>query len=144
MRNGFISPLLVVGIVAGVLAIGLGVQTKRLESAKAEHATFVATVKAAGEEAQRKAKATEAANEKRINGAITERNAAIARLRDERASRSRVPILPATAENADRICLSRAKFESAFGTLATDIQGIAEVGDIAIINNRAWLNSWPK
>ena len=41
-RNGFASPLLVLGILAGVLALGLAVQTKRVESAKAELAAFVA------------------------------------------------------------------------------------------------------
>lgn len=34
--KGFVSPLLIAGIAAGLLAVGIAIQTKRLESAKAE------------------------------------------------------------------------------------------------------------
>lgn len=80
----------------------------------------------------------------RIQNAVIARDAAINKLRQHQASAasSRLPFLPASTEN--RVCLNRTQFESAIGSLVTDLQGLVGEGDIALIDLQTFIESWPK
>ena len=141
MRNGFASPTLVLGILAGVLALGLAVQTKRVESAKAELAAFVAQVEANGkaaELAKQKREADDKANKQRIDNEtdkLRSANATLARqLRDQRAASRFVPDAPASAKRPDAISYDRAKLERALQQLDAGVSDIVAAGDAARID----------
>ena len=128
--------------IAGLALVVVGYYL-HCEHVKKDHATFVAKLEAQAAEQQRQNKLKEAANAKQIKDALSERDVALAKLRvSSRAER--LPVLPASPTNASGICFSRTGFESAFGTLYSDLQGIAEIGDTAVINGKAWRDSWPK
>lgn len=89
----------------------------------------------------------ESSDATRITSALSERDVARNRVREleKTNGQQRLPILPTAAQGTgNRVCLDRSKFESAFGKLNTDLQGIAEVGDLALIDNKAWLSAWPR
>jgi len=142
-----LNPVVILGI---ALALALGVAShyrSELRVSEAEYAAFRSKVEALGEAAKANKVIKEKADADKITVAVSERDAARNRLRElEKAGASQrsLPVLPAATERTDRICLSRAKFESAFGALHTDIQGIAQTGNFAIIDNKAWLSAWPK
>jgi hypothetical protein len=108
---------------------------------------FVNETKAAGLKAEADKLAKEKADNEKINSAVVARDVALARLQSAQAANSAgrrvLSGIPTSPGSPDKICFSRARFESAFGTLNTDLQGIAQRGDTAIIDNKAWLNSWP-
>ena len=152
MRNGFASPLLIVGIVAGVLAVGVAIQTKRLESCKADFSAFKAQVKQLGEQAEKEARAKEKANEKRIADANTERDAALKRLRERRYPGggivSRAPAAPA---GSSQVCIGAEAYNAAFREFSQSLErflaeafGYAQDGDAAQIDAETLLKAWPK
>jgi hypothetical protein len=125
-------------VVIGVLMLGLAIQTKRLETEKAEHASFIAVTRAAGEAAQRAAKITNEKNLKRKQEADRETealrvsNADLSkRLRDERARRGYLPGPSPTAKNPDRISFDRAELERAIQLLDAEVSGLVAEGDAA-------------
>ena len=143
MKNtGFIAlPLLGwvtigMGMVILSLGVGLKVQNSRLESCKAEYAAFVAQVKMAGEEAQGKANAerlrqAELLKKTESDYAKTKSALAVAnrRLRDAaRARGSGVPAAPAGSKRPDLICLDRAEYTRAYGTLTARLRELADEG----------------
>lgn len=147
-----LSKLEVYGIVLLIIALAMGAAYFKGHHAGAQEVQqkfdlFTAQVNAAGEKARADAAIKEKNDEAKITAANTSRDAALARLRDAQASanagRRILSGIPAASGSPDKICFSRAKFESAFGTLNTDLQGLTQRGDTAIIDNKAWLNSWP-
>ena len=139
-------------ILAGVLILGLGVslkiQSARLESCKEEHAVFVAQVKAAGEEQERKAKAQAAADQKRKETADREnetsrtRIATLSRqLRDERAGRSYLPPAPAGSRNPSVACYGRGSLDEKIQRTdagITDILTILGADAVGLNTAKAW------
>ena len=83
-------------------------------------------------------------NAERVKSAESGRDVAIKRLRDESARISGMHVTPTPADGSERLCFSSGGLDSAVQQLITDVQGLVETGDIAIINNRAWMNSWPR
>lgn len=137
-------------ILIGVLVLAVGVQTKRVGRAKAETAKvqaafdqFKGGVEALGREAERKAAAQKAADEKRKRDADAENkqahevlnadNARLAALRDrlrrERdAARGRlVPAAPAGSRCADgQACFERAELEAALQRHRERVRGLSD------------------
>lgn len=129
--RGFVSPLLIALIIAGVMGVLLAVQTHRLESCKAEHAAFVAKVEAAGKEQERRAQETEAADKKRKEKADAENKTSRARiaalsseLRDARARSRFVPEATATASGSSRACYGRDELD---GQIQRVDAGVSEI-----------------
>ncbi len=137
---GLISPQL---IIYGVIALAVMGYVGHCEYVKRDRSQFIAKLEAQAEEQQRQNKIKELANEKRIQGALSERDLALKRLRDRKHT-SVVPLLPPSTTGASGVILSRTELESAYRVLAEGLQGVGETGDIAIINNRAWSQAWPK
>lgn len=147
------NPLIVGGLVAmAVLLAGIGIQTKRLESCKVEYATFVSDTKAAGEKQELETKRKEDENAKTLKDAVTERDAALAKLRQSANTRRRElsrtaeaagsggqVCFPAPAYNA-AISRYRARLERGLG----GIQPLAIEGDAAQIDAQMLLQGWPK
>ena len=142
---------IVIAVVIGMLALGITVQTKRLETAKAEYAAFVAAVKAKGDEQERRSKEKEAADAKQIKDAVSERNVALAKLRKS-ASASRRPLSRSAeaAAGSDKVCFGAPAYNAASGRLRErlerglgGIQQLASEGDSAQIDAKALIKAWP-
>jgi len=134
--RGFASPLLVLGIVAGVLALGVAVQTKRVESCKSEAAAFASLVEANGKAAEAKARAQEASDKAKKEKSdadykrlATERNTLAKRLRDQRASSGILPAAPAGSASPSRACFDRTELERALQRLDAGVSGLVAEGD---------------
>ena len=136
------NPLLIVGIIAGVLLVGLGVQTKRVESCKAESAEFIAKVEAAGIVAQKVAAAKEKEDAKRITDALTDRDTALKRLRLS-ASRGNVPILSSGPSGSGEICGEQKALSAAIERFRGGVRSLVESGDEAQIDAQSLVRSWP-
>ena len=135
------NPLLIVGIICGVLVVGLGIQTKRVESCKSEAAAFVAQVEANGKAAQKAADdkaASDKANKERTDNETTKLRAANAslsrQLRDSRAASSYLPATGSPAGSPDAITFNRAKLERAIQSLDEGVSGLIARGDQAVID----------
>lgn len=119
------------------------VQGSRLDSAKSQHAAFVAVTKAQGEAAQDKANRQAVADRQAKERAdrdyqtnIDRLRADAKRLRDERTRANYVPAAPATSGDTSAACFDRAELESAIRRLDSGFQGLIDQGDEA----RAQLN----
>lgn len=153
-ERGFIqlSPTLWLAIGVGVLVAGLGialkVQTARLDSCKADHAAFVAMVKAEGvaaEKAARKKEAEDVALKEKTDAAhkaaVAALNADVARLRNQRPVSRIVPSAPADSRDPSLACFDRAELAAAIGRFVTDARGIADEGAaeaLALQSAREW------
>lgn len=80
----------------------------------------------------------------RLKTAEFARDVAMRKLRERResSSLSGMSLTPETATN--RVCFNRTQLESAFRILVTDLQGISEQGDIALIDLQTVLSGWPR
>lgn len=117
----------------------LVIQTHRLESAKADHAAFVAKTEAAGKEQERRAKETEAADRKRKEKADAENKTSRARiatlsieLRDARSRSSYLPPATPGASSPDTATVVRADVERALQLLDDGVTRLVAEGDQAI------------
>jgi hypothetical protein len=121
---------------------------ERGNAAVARLDTFKAQVEAVGQQAIARAKEKELENANRITAAITRRDVELARLRvlvqQTRSGGSVLPSNTGAAPSADRICFQRAGLDDALKQFIGSAAGIAEAGDSAIIDTRAWLQAWPK
>jgi Flp pilus assembly protein TadB len=80
-----------------------------------------------------------------IKTALAERDSARQRLLDaQRARAKRMPSLPISPEGTTVVCFNRSGFESSIRTFVGGVQDLVIEGDESIIDNRAWLSSWPK
>jgi len=125
-------------VAAALLCFGY---VKGLMRGEANHADFVATVKAEGESAQKTVIARIAADKLKKEKADHENALSLAalradndRLRHARAGRSFVPTTTPGAKDPDRACFKRADLERAIQRLDGRISGIVETGDIARVN----------
>jgi len=150
MTRGFVSPLLVVGIIAGVLAVGVVVQTKRVESCKAEAAAFVAQVEANGKAAEAAAKRKEAQDAKQIQGALSERDAALKRLRNNNTAARRLSDNAAGSAAGSTVCIPTPAYNAAMGEFGKSLgrflgetRRYSEEGDAAQIDAVALIKAWP-
>ena len=148
--DGFASPLLIVGIVAGVLALGLAIQTKRVESCKAKAAAFVAQVKANGEAAKAKAEAKEKEDAKRVTDAVSERDTALKRLRQSNTTSRQLSRTASAPKGSSEICIGTPAYNAAMERYRGRIQrgmdgtsGLATEGDAAQIDAQALVKAWP-
>ena len=148
-QRGFIPlPLMAWGAIgAGVIILGLGialkVQTARLDHCKAEYAAFVAETKRLGEEAQRKAKETEAKNlkAKEIADADTTKlrtdNAALARRLRQSTRAGGGSLSPAPAGSKcpqGQTCFDTAEYQRADGIFVTGARKLADEGTAVSID----------
>ena len=141
-QRGFVpSPLLIASIVILILGAGLAIQTKRVESCKADYARFVAEVKTIGVEAEKKAKAQEAidlkAKEKSDAQAKSDRTRIAMlskRLRDANSRSSTVSQLPLTTNRPDLSAFDRAELDRAIRDYQSEILGLIEKGAEAIVD----------
>ena len=109
---------------------------------------FTAQVESIGKQAIERNRRIEDANKSRIDVAIANRDASIARLRLlVQQANTRTSVLPSTAGTAQdpsRVCFDKAKLDESLKQFIGSAAGIAQEGDSAIIDNKAWLSSWPK
>ena len=126
----------IMGVVIAVLLGGIAVQTKRVESCKAESAAFVALVEANGKAAEVAKSKKEAEDKlaKEKNDAayktlLGERNILAKRLRDERATGGILPKAPAGSASPGRACFDRTLLESALQRLDAGVSGLIAEGD---------------
>lgn len=156
MQKGFITLSLTGYIALGCAAVvGLVsayayVQTKRLESCKAEFQTFKSEVKRLGKEAEIKVKLTEAANlRKKEQADESLRKLRIVnddlskRLRDNAGS-SFVPPTGSVTGKPEVACFNQSSIDSAIKRFAERVTGITEQGQSAVdeLNNaKSWSQS---
>jgi hypothetical protein len=146
-QRGFIQlsimGYIVLGLGTVVLILGtlLKIQTARLDSKTREFDTFVAEVKAKGEEQERKTKETIARNQKEKERADAENkrlrtaNASLSRsLRESRSSRQYLPAPSPSAKRPDAATFDRAILERAIQLLDERVSGLIEQGDQARID----------
>lgn len=134
-------------VALAIVVLFLGIQTKRLESSKAEHAAFVAQVAAQGkaaEEAAAKQKLHDMKNKERTdeeyNRRVAEFTRTIAGLR-QRAPGSFVPAAPAGASRPELACYDRAELVGAVGKFVAGARAIADEGtkeSLMMDAARAW------
>jgi hypothetical protein len=149
-----LSWLVLAAFLCGSLAAGISAwefQGFRLDAAKAEHKTFVATVKAQGEAAQTVAKAKADSDKKLKEGIDREHQTDIARLtadnqrlRNERARANYVPAAPASSRSPELACFDRAELERALQHLDDGVSRILGEGDAATVGlnaARTWAQS---
>jgi hypothetical protein len=137
--KGFVSPMLMMGVGLVLMGIAVGIQTKRLESAKSE----LAIIKVLGEQAEKKAKERELADKQRKEKADADHKKAIAgylstikRLRD--ANTHFLPPAPAGSNRPDQACYPRRGLDEALRTGFGEITGVLEeLGTAAVDLNTA-------
>lgn len=142
-QRGFVLPALGItayaAIAASVVIFGMGVALKvessRLASCKQEFEGFKAQVKALGDVAAAKSKAETDRQAKLLKdteatSAKLKSDLSIAnkRLRNERASRSRVPAAPPTSSRPDLACFDRSLLADALRQLDEGVSGLVDEG----------------
>ena len=143
-QRGFIQlPILAwaaigAAVAIGTLSLALWVQTGRLDAVKREYAAFVATVKAQGEEQERRNKETIArdlkakeridAENRRLRSNLATRDL---ELRNARSSSGYVPAASPGSASPDRASFDRAELDGAIRRLDESVSGIVAQGDQA-------------
>lgn len=129
------------------------VQGWRLDAVKSEYAAFVSQVAATGHKAEAEKAIKEKTYAQDIHAAVTERDAALARLREFQADSgsSKLPRSPTAPEGSSQVCFGSEAYNAAFKRFGEryveGLRGIVELaveGDSAAIDAQALINSWPK
>lgn len=150
---GMIAPILGnwrvwIAVAVSVWALATYAIYERGNAAVARLDTFKAQVEAVGQQAIARAKEKELENANRINAAITRRDVELARLRvlvqQTRAGGSVLPSNTGAAKDDNRICFDRTKLDGALQRFIGEAAGIAQGGDIAVIDARALIQAWPR
>ena len=140
-------------IAVAVLYRFLHIARADLKVCKAGFSEFKSTVEANGKRAQAEAKLKEATNAQAISGALTERDAALVRLRDsqKRSASRRLSSGPAAPAGSDQICISSTAYNAAFQRfrerLVSSLDGLGSLaveGDEAQLDAKALIEAWPK
>ena len=122
------------------LMIALGVygyvEHSRFIKVRLEYDSFISETRVLT--AQQEAKHVE-----QISVAMAERDASLARMRDSQKRTDTLSASLATALSRGT-CQDSATDHAALSGFFTEITELIEIGDEAIINNKAWLASWPK
>jgi len=95
------------------------------------------------EEATAQVLKQEKAHNDQINAALIERDASIARMRDSQTRSKSLQSSLATALSRGT-CQDSATDHAALSRFFTDLEGYIVEADTAVINVKAWLESWPK
>lgn len=138
------------GVVIAGLMVALKVQTSRLESTKAEYATFKDKVEFEGRAAQKaaderharelKAKDEANANQKRLTADLA---ATVKRLRAQHASSSLVSAAAPAAKRPDLACYDRAELTSALRVYEGEVESFLAEGGAATVDLNA-AKAWAK
>ena len=107
----------------------------RFLSVKAEYSDF-------REQATVNALKQEKAYNAQINNAMVERESALGRLRDSQERANTLSASLATALSRGT-CQDSATDHAALSRFFTDVEGYIIEGDTAVINVKAWAESWP-
>lgn len=140
-------------IAAGVVIIGLSValkvQSSRLAACQHDFEVFRVQVETLGREAERKAHEKEKADAAKIQTAVSERDAALAKLRSNSGSR-RVSTNPAAPAGSSQVCFRSDAYSAAFSEFSGSLNrflgeayGLAIEGDAAQIDAQTLIKSWP-
>ena len=140
-------------VLIALLTLGIGVQTKRLESCKSDHAAFVATVKAEGEAAKAKADAQALEDKQRKEKADAKNRIAIAGYRNtikqlrESANTSggSMSSNPAGSRCPEgQVCYDKSEYQRADGIFVKGARGLADEGSqiaIDLSTAQEWANT---
>lgn len=131
------------GVLLLVLLGWLHIVRADLKVTEAQFESFKDKTAALGEQAKAHKIEKEANDAKAIQSALGERDAAIKRMRDYIASRSRVPLTPASPGGGDKICFSQKALSAAVERYRAGVRGIIEQGDAAQIDAQTLVNGWP-
>ena len=131
----FKSYLFIIGIVGAILAYAWFEHTRFL-NVKLEYANFI-------EQSLTLQLQKEKEHAAQINVALGMRDDAFKLLRDSenRARNLRASI---TTQRPDGTCTESATVDAALSQFLADVEGLVIEGDEAIINVKAWADSWPK
>ncbi len=117
------------------------VQSARLDTCKAEHAKFVAEVKAVGDAQNAATKIKDAENKTKMEKANAENartksalTIALNSVRNTRPSGSFVPAASPGAKRPDLACYDRAEYSGATGKLVEGLRGLADEGTAAAVD----------
>lgn len=124
-----------------VISLFAGCEHKRAEHWKEKHQSFVAHVKAIGEDQERATKrkiredqlAKEKANEENRRSVAT-LNATISRMRAERARTGILPPIPPGSPSPESAAFNRVELERTLREFTESAAGLAEEGDRAIVD----------
>jgi hypothetical protein len=108
--------------------------------------TFKAQVEAVGQQAIARNKEIERGYKQKMDSAVAGRADALKRLQlaQARAGGSVLPSNTGAAKDDSRICFDRAKLDGALQRFIGEAAGIAQGGDIAVIDARALIQAWPR
>lgn len=148
---GMIAPILGnwrvwIAVAVGVWALATYALYERGNAAIARLDAFTAQIEAAGQQAIARNKEIERGYRKKMDAAIAGRADALKRLQLAQASAggSVLPSNTGAAKDDSRICFDRAKLDGALQRFIGEAAGIAQGGDIAVIDARALIQAWPK
>ena len=141
------------GVALAVMYGFLHIARADLRTCNAEFTAFKQTVEANGKRAQAEAKLKETQNAQAISGALTERDAALGRLRDsqKRSASRRVSKAPAAPAGSDQVCIGSAAYNAAFQRfrerLVSNLDGLGALaveGDEAQLDAQTLIQAWPR
>ena len=140
-----IPKLYLAGGIAAIMLVLAGYgwfEHNRYARVKAEYDGFVAQAQAIAAVQLAENQRKEKEREQRIKDAIRDRDIALTQLRHatKDSGRLRTTISALTASSTGKVCYSSTGLDASL----SEITGLIEEGDAAIINNRAWFESWPR
>ena len=140
-----IPKLYLAGGIAAIMLVLAGygwVEHNRYARVKAEYDGFVAQAQAIAAVQLAENQRKERENAQRIKDAVRDHDIALTQLRHatKDTSRLRTTISTLTASSTGKVCYRSEAVDAAL----RGITGLIIEGDDSIINNRAWLESWPR
>jgi hypothetical protein len=148
---GMIAPILGnwrvwIAAAFGILLIVAYALYERGNAAVARLEAFTAQVEAVGQQAIARNKEIERGYKQKMDSAVAGRADALKRLQlaQARSGGSVLPSNTGAAESGSRICFDRTKLDGALQRFIGEAAGIAQGGDIAVIDARALIQAWPR
>lgn len=147
-----LNPTVLLGIALAIAMAAVHHYRSELNVTEAQFGAFKAQVEAVGKQAEAAAKLQEVANAAKISSAMSDRDAALARLRgvQANANRSFVPNNPAAPAGSRQVCFDSKAYSAAFERFGTGldaslrrITGVAVEGDVAQLDAVTLLKAWP-
>jgi hypothetical protein len=138
------NPLVLFWLVGGSFALGLAtgfsgawwIQGLRLDALRAEHKTFVTTIKMQGDVAKKVAdlraeenKRNKESSDRDYEKTIASLRADVKRMRSEHSRSSFVPPVPTGARRSDLACFDRVELDRTLRELDAEISDLIEEGD---------------
>ena len=131
----FKSYLFIVGIIGAILGYAWYEHTRFL-NIKLEYANFIEQTLALQLQKEKE-------HALQLNVALGMRDDAFKLLRDSE-NRARLLRASITTQRPDGTCTESTTIDAALSQFLADVEGFITEGDTAIINVKAWANSWPK